>query len=239
VQYEDRVVISTPEGVEISLALAGLASRFIAAIIDHAIQAVLVAVSVGVSLGIVSGAAGVTAAALASFALTFGYDVLFETLAAGRTPGKRMTGLRVVTALGAPVTFRISAIRNLLRAIDFLPGAYVAGATAIIASRRNQRLGDVAAGTLVIRVPAAAAVPAALPEPDEDAAGWDLSGVSAEELATVRRFLERRDSLTPDARRRLAVQIATGLAPKVAGMPPDLDDEAFLERLAAAKAARG
>jgi uncharacterized RDD family membrane protein YckC len=129
------------------------------AIIDHTLQLVLVAAAVAVSLDIGSGAAGITAAALVSFALTFGYDVLFETLAAGRTSGKRLAGLRVVTALGGPVTFHVSAIRNLLRAIDFLPGAYVVGAAVILIGRRNQRLGDVAAGTLVIRVPRGAGIP--------------------------------------------------------------------------------
>jgi uncharacterized RDD family membrane protein YckC len=238
VQYEDRLTITTPEGVTISLALAGLASRFIAAMIDHLIQLALIASAVGLSLAIASGAAAVTVAALISFAVTFGYDVLFETLASGRTPGKRFTTLRVVTVAGGPVTFRVSAVRNLLRAVDFLPAAYVVGATAVLVSGRNQRLGDLAAGTLVIRVPGASAISARQPTRDEDAAGWDVSAVTAEELAAVRRFLERRPTMTPEARRHLAAQIAARLVPKVAGMPSDLDPEPFLERLAAEKAAR-
>jgi uncharacterized RDD family membrane protein YckC len=240
VPYEDRVTISTPEGLEITMPLAGLASRFIARIVDHAIQLALGGVAALVALGLgPDGAAGLVVLSLTGFAITFGYDVLFEVLAGGRTPGKRLGGLRVVTALGGPITFRTSAIRNLLRLVDFLPAAYATGATLIVATRRNQRLGDLAAGTLVVRLPREAPAPAAaFPDDGEDLAYWDVSGVSADEAAAVRRFLERRASLTPQARRHLASQLAGRLAPRVAGAPDDLEPEPFLERLSAAKAAR-
>jgi uncharacterized RDD family membrane protein YckC len=241
VPNEDRVTIATPEGIEITMLLAGLASRFIAAIVDHAIQFALAAVAGLLALGLgADGAAGIVLFSLASFAITFGYHVLFETLAGGRTPGKRLSGLRVVTAVGGPITFRTSAIRNLLRVVDFLPAAYATGATLIVATRRNQRLGDLAAGTLVVRLPreGEAQAPAPAAPLDEDLAFWDVSAVSAEEAAAVRRFLERRASLTPQARRHLASHLAGRLAPRVAGAPEDLEPEPFLERLAAAKAAR-
>jgi hypothetical protein len=176
--------------------------------------------------------------------------VLFETLASGRTPGKRWTGLRVVRLDGGPVTFTTSAVRNLLRLVDGLLG-YAVGVVAILVSVRNQRLGDLAAGTLVVverRAPergrerGAAFAGAPSPAPRGPTPGelltWDISSVTADDLVTVRRFLERRPELTAEARARLARDFAHRLRPKVAGAPDDLHPETFLEHLAAAKAAR-
>ena len=91
------------------------------------------------------------------FSLLFVYPLAFELAAGGRTPGKRWSSLRVVCDNGSPVTFRASALRNLLRLVDMLPGLYLVGAIAIFATRSNQRLGDLAAGTIVVREPRAAA----------------------------------------------------------------------------------
>src|SRR5206468_11279553 len=89
---------------------------------------------------------------VAGFLVYFGYDVAFETLASGRTPGKRAAGLRVVRLGGEPVGFVASAVRNLGRLVDMQPGLlYAVGAATILFSRHNQRLGDLAAGTLVVR----------------------------------------------------------------------------------------
>ena len=264
VSYEDRISIATPEGLDLDLTLAGLGSRFAAAVIDGLIQFALMAAlwAVGLAMGLGFGATdaeGAEAAALALMALLlvlvflvlFGYHVFFETWASGRSPGKRWTGLRVVRTGGGPVSFLTSAVRNLLRLVDFLPSAYGLGIIAILASSRNQRLGDMAAGTVVVHEHRAQAAPrwAEASRPPVPAtgwgttarshAGWDLSSVNAEELATVRRFLERRPYLTPDARSRLASELADRLRPKVAGPPADLHPEDFLYEVAAAKAARG
>ena len=174
------------------------------------------------------------------FLVNFGYDVAFETLASGRTPGKRWTGLRVVRADGGPVTFTTSAVRNLLRLVDGL-FAYAVGVVAILVSARNQRLGDLAAGTVVVRERRAPAEEWARHDrhlPAEDLRTWDVSAVSNEDLATVRRFLDRRAELTAEARGRLAHEFALRLRPQVAGAPDDLPPETFLEHLAAAKTAR-
>ncbi|MDQ1502667.1 MAG: hypothetical protein QOD57_394, partial [Actinomycetota bacterium] len=113
----------------------------------------------------------------------------------------------------------------------------------ILFSARNQRLGDLAAGTLVVRERLAPFGGALQSAPDFAAAdryaAWDVSGVTAFELVTVRRFLERRWQLDPTARGRLGWDLAERLRPKVAGAPPDLHPEQFLEALAAAKASRG
>jgi uncharacterized RDD family membrane protein YckC len=242
VEYEDRLTIATPEGVELELTLAGVGSRFIAAIVDFAIQlALLGALGVAFLVAGFGGNAGVGAFALLSFLLFAGYDVLFEVLASGRTPGKRLNGLRVVRSDGAAIGFLTSAIRNSLRLVDILPGWYLVGIVTILVTRRNQRLGDLAADTIVVRdrrLPRRAdvRVPA---RPSSEALAWDASTVTRDELFAVRRFLDRRGELAEDARRRLASELAQGLRVKVAGAPAELGDEAFLERLAAVKAARG
>ncbi|HEV7534921.1 MAG TPA: RDD family protein [Acidimicrobiia bacterium] len=244
--YDDRISIPTPEGVELELVLAGIGSRLVATIVD-----MLVKVGLLIALWVIGSAVGgdeaggflLAVLVVASFLVFFGYDVAFEALASGRTPGKRAAGLRVVRLRGEPVGFVASAVRNLLRLVDSLPGIYAVGAACILFSSRNQRLGDLAAGTLVVRE-RRAPLPTALPlAPDFAAAdryaAWDVSGVTAFELVTVRRFLERRWQLDPTARGRLGWELAERLRPKVAGAPPDLHPEPFLEALAAAKAARG
>ena len=249
--YEDRISIATPEGVDLQLTLAGLGSRSVARLLDQLLQTgVIVAVVLLGSLAIgstsdeVDGRGGVAATGIVVllFLVQFGYDVLFETLASGRTPGKRWSGLRVVRLDGGPVGFVTSAVRNLLRLVDFLPGVYAVAMVAVVASRRNQRLGDMAAGTLVVREAGtgarAAPPPASSWYEREDVPPWDVSAVTAEELATVRRFLDRRAGLTADARARLADELATRLRPKVVGPPAQQPSEQFLEELAAAKTAR-
>jgi uncharacterized RDD family membrane protein YckC len=250
VEYEDVMTIQTPEGVDLMLTLAGVGSRFASAIVDYLIQAaLLVALALllfgGVSIGGGDSGAGVLIAvyAIASFLVFVGYDITFEVLNSGQTPGKRMNGLRVVRTEGQPVNFVTSAIRNVLRVIDWLPFSYAAGALSILVTSRNQRIGDVAAGTIVVRArrpgptPVAAATPQAAPAPAE-LAGWDTTAITADELAAVRSFLERRNGLERGARNALAATLASGLRGKVAGVPPEYSGERFLEGLAAAKGAR-
>jgi uncharacterized RDD family membrane protein YckC len=241
VQYEDRITVSTPEGLDLELALAGLGSRFTSALIDLLIEAAIVGGLAVAVLRVASDAVAATVLSLAAFAVLFGYHVLWETLGSGRTPGKRVAGLRVVRTEGGPVRFRESAVRNIVRLVDLLPPVtYAVGAASILLTRRNQRLGDLAAGTLVVR---SARRPSA-PEPVAAAAPhgverWDVSAVTVRELSTVRGFLERREGLASPARERLAADLAAALRPKVAGWSSDVPDERFLEGLAAAKLARG
>lgn len=240
--------MATPEGVTLDVTLAGVGSRFAAGVIDQLLRtAILVSLVFLQSLAGdgLSTSSGVLVAALlvVVFLVQFAYDVLFETLASGRTPGKRWTGLRVVKVGGTPVGFVASALRNLLRIVDALPGFYLVGILAVLFTRNNQRLGDLAAGTIVIRERSQVTT---LPQPSSrlapgpaagDTALYDVSAVSADELATVRRFLERRATLTPEARDRLAFEMASRLGPKVVGPPRQWQPESFLEYLVAAKAA--
>ena len=239
-EYEDTRTISTPEGVELQLRLGGLGSRFTAGLIDFAIKGALVgAVTLAVAL-LAGGTATTIAFIVVLFFATVGYDVLFEVRAAGRSPGKRALGLRVVMADGAAVGLRASAVRNLLRLVEGLPLSYVPAIVSILLTRNNQRLGDLAAGTVVAREPAAAG-PSYSPPPStgEDLGSWDVSAVTPEELAAVRSFLDRRSGFAPAARRELARTLAERVGEHVDGAPAGIPYERFLEDLARAKASRG
>jgi uncharacterized RDD family membrane protein YckC len=246
-EYEDRITITTPEGVELSLTLAGVGSRFMAAIVDAVIEAVLL-----VALGLVDFLtdgfglgenAAVAIYVVAAFLVFWGYDVAFEVLASGRTPGKRWNGLRVVLAGGRPIGFLASATRNLLRLIDWLPSLYLVGIVSILATEKNQRLGDLVAGSLVVRERRGSQYSAYPPPVSLRRAGatyeaWDVSAITIEEVAAVRAFLERRHDIEWDARYELAATLAGRLRPKVSGASRELGDEAFLQQLVLAKSQR-
>lgn len=240
ISYEDRIAIATPEGVEVELTLAGLGSRFIAGVIDFLIQLFVI-----ISLLLIlrpTGDAGAAIFTTASFLMIFFYDVLFEVLGRGRTIGKRWAGLRVVRAGGRPITLVRSALRNILRLVDILPGFYAVGMTSIFITSRNQRIGDLAAGSYVVRIRHGdqhrireSGLSHIDPGP---AATWDVSAVSPEDLVAVRAFLERRYQLRSESRVEIAGELATRLRPRVGGVTPNVGDEHFLELLVAAKAAR-
>lgn len=232
---DDRITVDTPEGVRLELTLAGLGTRIIAAMLDALIQGILLAVvlfgliAVGSDIG---GDVGFLLLGLISIAATIvlvGYPVTFETLNGGRTPGKSALGIRVLSITGAPVGFWASTIRNLFRLVDFLPTGYAVGAFTILASERNQRLGDLAASTIVIR-DRPRRPPAGRPLLDGEASGWDVSAITREEVTLMRRFFDRSRSLTPDRREQLAAQIAGRLRTKVGGVDEALTDEEFLKR---------
>lgn len=237
--FEDRLTLDTPEGVQLELTLAGVGSRFTSALIDYLIQGVVLlflGLILGLGASIDPGDGGFAAAIfyIAFFVVFTGYDVAFEVLNAGQTPGKRLNGLRVVHENGAPVTFSRSAVRNVLRLFDILPGAYLVGIASILASRRNQRLGDLAAGTLVVRdrrpLPTEVRFAPTLVAP-----AWDTSAISQDESDTVAAFLARRYQLAYGARAQIARELAGRLRPKVGGSVEAETDEIFLERLVAAK----
>jgi uncharacterized RDD family membrane protein YckC len=246
-EYEDRLTITTPEGVELSLTLAGVGSRFIAAIVDATIEGILL-IALALLIFLTDGFGGGENAAVAIYVVAlflvfWGYDVAFEVLASGRTPGKRWNGLRVVLSGGQPIGFFASATRNLLRLIDWLPSLYLVGIVAILVTEKNQRLGDVVAGSLVVRERrgyrySPAPPPVSLRRAGATYEAWDVSAVTVEEVAAVRAFLERRHEIEWNARCELAATLARRLRPKVSGAAGGLADEQFLEQLVVAKAQR-
>jgi uncharacterized RDD family membrane protein YckC len=135
--------------------------------------------------------------------MTSAYFVFFETLFAGRTPGKILTHLRVVTESGNVLDWRAALLRNLLRAVDTLPAGYVIGVVSMILSPSVQRLGDIVAGTLVVRersAEPAESTPAAVVDPDVEA-GFrftraELAEVGEVERRLIRRTLRRAESLS-------------------------------------------
>ena len=240
-QYEDRISVPTAEGIELELTLAGLGSRFTAALVDGIIRTGIMLALFFLASQTAEDGSGLLIALIVImiFLVYFGYDVLFEVLSSGQTPGKRWSRLRVVRLRGEAVGFTASLIRNLLRIVDFLPGGYVVGIVSLLVTRHNQRIGDLAAGTIVVRDrPTQGHTPAYGSVAPPDVEGWDVSAVTDEEMVAVERFLERRTHLTGDAREALADQLYSALRPKVAGVPRDVRRETFLEGLVAAKRAR-
>ena len=142
--------LETPEGIELSISPAGPVGRGLAFAIDSAIRwGALIAVAVAIA-GLSDMGVGIFA--LLFFLTEWFYPVFFEVLWNGQTPGKQALGLRVVNEDGTPVGWSASLIRNLLRVADGLPLFYIAGVVSILCSDRMQRLGDLAAGTLVINL---------------------------------------------------------------------------------------
>lgn len=240
--------VRTPESIALTYHLAGLGSRFLALAIDMTIQTI---VAWALLIGLVMAASRVAAAAKPPpmsgnekvveaiavallvtivFAIFFGYFIAFEALWNGRTPGKKIVGVRVVRDGGYPIDFGAALVRNLIRVGEALIGAYGLSAIAMLVSPENKRLGDIAAGTIVVResrlVPPAIALEAA-PEPSYGATRY----LSGEERALVKRFLERRDGLAPDQRRDLAKRLADRIRPRLPADLRRIDDESLLERL--------
>jgi uncharacterized RDD family membrane protein YckC len=143
--------VEAPEGVRLSLRAAGPVARFLAWSIDGSIRGFAY---MGLAMALVSAFAEMGGALLVLllFAGEWGYPVLFEVLRDGQTPGKQVVGLRVVNDDGTPVDWTRSILRNLLLAADFLPGTCLAGLVSMLVSRDFRRLGDLAAGTLVVHV---------------------------------------------------------------------------------------
>jgi uncharacterized RDD family membrane protein YckC len=143
--------VTTPEHVEIRLEPAGAGSRFLAIMIDSTITlGASITVARLAILLLPSAVAGAIFITL-SFLLTWGWHVWFETRGHGRTPGKRALSLRVVDARGLPVSLYQSLARNIVRVVDFAPAFYGVGAAVSLFDPARRRLGDIVAGTLVIR----------------------------------------------------------------------------------------
>lgn len=241
---DSRYTIDTPENIEFGYDIAGIGSRFLAAIIDTffiGVAEVIVLLVVGLAVQSLSlGESILTAAgALLGFIILWGYYVAFELAWNGQSPGKRMLGLRVVREGGRPITVIASIIRNLIRIVDFLPLLYGIGVVAMFVDRRARRLGDLAAGVLVVRERAevtleslAARPLLATTLPPDHGPLAHVVALNETDYALVQEFLARRHDLGRDARLRLGMQLVRGLEQRMAiqaGMQP----EPFLEYVVA------
>ena len=229
--YEQTVDVETPELVLLTYSIAGVGSRVLAALTDLAICAgVLVALLIAivvlspssgafVASNALSGSWGMAILILAQFAVLWGYYVAFEGLMDGQTPGKRIHRLRVVREGGFSVTFGVSAVRNLVRILDMQPVFfYLVGLGSLLTTRRGQRLGDLVAGTIVVREgvrelrPAPAVSDTAPVASDADASPALQTALSEDEFRVLDRFVERSVTLEPLRRAVLAGQLAERFA---------------------------
>lgn len=184
--------VETPEGVRVALRTAGPVARALAYGIDASVRAVVYFVSL-VLLAATVPALSLPLLMLLFFALEWFYPVLFEMYGDGQTLGKRAVGLRVVCEDGTPVTWASSMLRNLLLSADMVPGTFLVGLVSSLSTEGHRRVGDLAAGTLVIHAdcprPQSGAAAAAVEVPIEPAFGLGLAEqqavVSLAERATV------------------------------------------------------
>ncbi|MEN6449113.1 MAG: RDD family protein [Thermoguttaceae bacterium] len=243
---DDRYVLETPENIEVEFEPAGLGTRFCAMLIDTLwiglLLLLLFLLLIGFGAGVselLDGRRGrqwvdwVAAVlwAIAAVLLYDGYFILFELLLRGQTPGKRSMKIRVVRDDGTPVGANEVLIRNLLRIVDFLPAGYALGAIVMFPSPLAKRLGDIAAGTIVVK------------EGQRDYRGrtdkkYEIASSSIgpvntelqpEERRMVVGFLQRRFELLPGARQQLAERLAKPLHEKYGGQYTDA--ESYIQRL--------
>ncbi|MEM7113333.1 MAG: RDD family protein [Chloroflexota bacterium] len=214
---DEYLNIDTPENVVFGYEIVGIGSRFMAATADTLLVLALQLVAlfgfalIGRFIGDDFFESGWVVAiyGLVSFGLLWGYYIFFELRWNGRSPGKKWTGIRVVKQDGTPITLSESIIRNLVRLVDFLPLGYGIGVVAMFIDGRSRRLGDMVAGTLVVReqeevtlqsVAAAAAnisVPTRAPGAAEaDVDQWPIHLLSEANIAMAESYLQRHREIS-------------------------------------------
>lgn len=217
--------VETPEHIILSFELAGLGSRAAAAFADLTVLGIAYFVifvfyaAAGVSESWASGLGswGTALVVLVASLGFFLYFALFEALWEGRTPGKRALGLRVVLDTGRPVTANAATVRNLLRIVDFLfPLGPLPGLAFVFFHPANKRLGDLAAGTIVVRDRVAAwRLAPAPPAPANEALELGPPELSDPEFALLDRFLARVDQLLPAVRDRMAAELSRRIEARI------------------------
>jgi uncharacterized RDD family membrane protein YckC len=242
----EHLSIETPEQIKISYSVAGIGSRFYAALIDIAILLpVLIAGYYVIIRAILDlderfGNWLAALAGIATFVLQWGYYMIFEIATNGQSPGKRALGLRVIKVQGYPISFSDSAIRNIVRIVDMLPFAYGIGLLTMLLNKNWQRLGDLAAGTLVVKEGAEASPnPGKTPSVKKSTfvyAAWiKPERVTDVELAAIREYLARRSNLPRLRRLQLARTIGTPVAQRMTDND-QIDYDVFLEEVYSLKA---
>jgi uncharacterized RDD family membrane protein YckC len=240
----DQLRIDTPEQIALELPLAGIGSRFLAIAIDTLIQGALYLIAGlvfflilgigGSMLWYVPAAIGPALGVFILFAIYWGYFAIFEIVWKGQTPGKRFTGIRVIKESGRPISAFEAVGRNLMRAVDVLPGIYGVGLVCMMLNRQSRRLGDFVAGTVVVHEkPTEDVRPMWNTASAANAASESIGRMTAEELVLIETYLSRRFELDPEVRLRTAIQIADRIKTKSGWEPQShqhVDD--FLEESA-------
>ena len=257
----DQLNIETPELVAIEMPLAGIGSRFIALLIDTLIWGAgllvlaILAWAFQPALRAFSNLSyqwTVAILTLILFLLNWGYFTLFEAFWNGRTPGKRIARIRVIQRSGRPIGIFESMARNFVRYVDQLPFFYAVGVIAVFVTRQHQRLGDLAAGTLVVRdreqeaplwgetgartfTAPVFSQGSVAPEPHLAISlpATDIAKLSSSDLEVLEGFFSRRLDLPLPTRQALARRIAGAIQAK-SGLeqPPGVSVETFLEATA-------
>ncbi|MDQ2806832.1 MAG: RDD family protein [Chloroflexota bacterium] len=257
-QVDEQFQIATPELVEFGYEVAGVGSRFIAALLDTALigviylliqlaAAVIASTSVLNSQGTGFNYLVLGVLTVLGFVVLWGYYVFFETLWNGQTPGKRLTHLRVVRAAGSPITFWEVLIRNLVRIVDFLPLGYGIGVLTMFVNGRSRRLGDFAAGTLVVREGSAVTLPQLLARTAVTAgapasplaADLDVRLLTPADLYLVREVLARQATLQPLAAWTLGLRATQVVAARTGLRGTVTDQRAFLTEVLRLAESRG
>jgi len=216
---QEQYTIDTPENVTFNYDVAGIGSRFIGALVDTLLVALLLLL-LNLTIALVAGISrwadevffqtvldetgwltGLLYALyiLLNFVIIWGYYILFELLWNGQTPGKRVAKTRVVRMNGNPVGFMEVAIRNLVRIIDFMPSAYAVGLVTMFVNRHARRLGDFAAGTMVIHAQSEIGLDSLTVAPNAAQLSASTDGYSGERELThqqselIRRFPNARN----------------------------------------------
>ncbi|HKQ50861.1 MAG TPA: RDD family protein [Pyrinomonadaceae bacterium] len=255
ISTEESLIIETPERVPLHFALASIGNRFLACAVDHILQTLMLvvlyyafeALTSSLSAGGLEGASRwvTVVRVIAVFVVWSSYFILFEWRWNGQTPGKRWLKLRVIREDGRPITFWEAAVRNLVRIFDILPFFYSIGLISTFISRRDQRVGDLVAGTVVVREREAEAptFSQVFDSPVSDVAlrraykplqfTADIGPVTEPEVEVVETFLRRRYDLPDHARMWMAWRVATPLLYKLRpGYDPAVFTyEGFLEEL--------
>ncbi len=242
---EEILIIETPERVPLHFALASIGNRFLACAVDHTLQMLALlllffafnALTESLNAGGMEGVSrwAIVLRVIVSFIIWSSYFILFEWRWNGQTPGKRWLKLRVIREDGRPITFWEAALRNLVRIFEFFL-FYSIGIISIFISLRDQRVGDLVAGTVVVREREAEAptFSQVFDSPISDVAlrrayrplqfTADISSVTEPEIEVVETFLRRRYDLPDHARMWMAWRVATPLLYK---LRPGYDLAAF------------
>lgn len=236
----DKLIIDTPEQVHLEFVLAGIGSRFMAVFLDILIEAALYLILFLLTLlwiggGLFDTTRSIWWAALVTlviFCINWGYYAIFEALWKGQTPGKRWAGIRVIKDTGRPINAFEAIARNLIRAIDFLPGFYGVGVVTMLLNAKHRRLGDYVAGTIVVHETSDRESSLFFNTPTRtDFTLHQAAGLTLQEAELIETFLARRLEIPPEVRRFNAKRIADMISARLS-IPPESrppDNENFLE----------